>query len=247
MDSKQRAPPFENMSRNQKRGDSLQLSKWGNMKNWKLLLITLALVCLGGGQALAHESDGGNQIDPVKTCGVGPTSDIVAIDQLWDAYAHNLDSGDADGVADLFVPGGGYILLYNDRKTQTLDPMGYSPNGALNGQGGTAGGGCTALNHEAIVNFLTAIGLGNDYPRPQLSHHIVTSKCINVQGDHATMTAYWNSLTGPDDEASPPTTTTRVTDGGQYDNTFVRVHGVWKADQNRVIFDVNNPSFPCRN
>jgi hypothetical protein len=218
-----------------------------NMKNWKLLLITLALVCLGGGQALAHESDGGNQIDPVKTCGVGPTSDIVAIDQLWDAYAHNLDSGDANGVANLFVPGGGYILLYNDRNTQTLDSMGYSPNSALNGAGGTAGGGCTALNHEAIVNFLTAIGLGNDYPRPQLGHHIVTSKCINVQGNHATMTAYWNSLTGPDDEASPPTTTTRVTDGGQYDNTFVRVQGVWKADQNRVIFDVNNPTFPCRN
>src|SRR5271169_2375387 len=182
---------------------------------------------------IAHESDGGNQIDPVKTCGVGPTSDIVAIDQLWDAYAHNLDSGDANGVANLFVPGGGYILLYNDRKTQTLDSMGYSPNSALNGEGGTAGGGCTALNHEAIVNFLTAIGLGNDYPRPQLSHHIVTSKCINVQGNTGTMTAYWNSLSGPNDEVSPPTTTTSVTDGGQYDNTFVKVKGVWKAVKNQ--------------
>src|ERR1700732_61039 len=81
-----------------------------------------------------------DSIDPVKTCGIGPTRDIVAIDQLWDAYAHNLDSGDADGVADLFTDDGGYILLYNNRKTQTLDPMGYSPNSATDGKGGKVGG-----------------------------------------------------------------------------------------------------------
>jgi hypothetical protein len=215
-----------------------------NLKAALTLFVALAVVSLTGGLAMA----GGEQaIDPVKTCGVGPAEDIVAIDQLWDAYAHNLDSKDADGVADLFVPGGGYILLYNNRKTQTLDPMGYSPNSALDGKGGTVGGGCTALGHDAIVNFLTAIGDGTDLPRPQLSHHIVTAKCINVDHDHATMTAYWNGLTGPNDEASPPTTTTTVSDGGQYDNTFVRVHGVWKADQNRVIFDTNITTFACRN
>jgi hypothetical protein len=147
------------------------------MKNLKAafaLVVALAVANLVGGLAVAggdHE-----EIDPVKTCGVGSARDIVAIDQLWDAYAHNLDSGDADGVADLFVPGGGYILLYNNRKTQTLDPMGYSPNSASDGKGGIIGGGCTALGHDEIVNFLTAIGLGNDFPRPQLSHHIVTSK-----------------------------------------------------------------------
>src|ERR1700689_5963138 len=79
--------------------------------------------------------------------------------------------------------------------------------------------GCTALGHTAIVNFLTTIGLGNDYPRAQLAHHIVTSKCIEVEGNQATMTAYWNELTGPDDEATPPTTTTTVSDGGQYNNS----------------------------
>jgi hypothetical protein len=216
------------------------------MKKLRTLVTFLAgstLMMLAGGLAVA----GQQTIDPVKTCGIGPVKDIVAIDQLWDAYAHNLDSGDANGVADLFTDDGGYILLYNNRKTQTLDPMGYSPNSATNGQGGIPGGGCTALGHDKIVNFLTAIGLGNDFPRPQLGHHIVTAKCINVQGNKGTMTAYWNSLRGPDDEASPPTTTTTVTDGGQYDNTFVKVNGVWKADQNRVIFDVNNPNFPCRN
>jgi SnoaL-like domain len=215
------------------------------LKTIMALVAAFALSNWGAGLVLAggHE----NSIDPVKTCGIGPTRDIVAIDQLWDAYAHNLDSGDADGVADLFTEGGGYILLYNNRKTQTLDPMGYSPNSATDGKGGTVGGGCTALGHDHIVNFLTAIGLGNDFPRPQLGHHIVTSKCIDVEGDHATMTAYWNSLTGPNDEVTPPTTTTTVSDGGQYDNTFVRVNGVWKADQNRVIFDSNISAFPCRN
>jgi hypothetical protein len=163
MDSKQRAPPFERC-RATKNGRSCNYLDGDNMKNWNLLLIAVALVCLGGRQALANESGGGDQIDPVKTCGVGPTEDIVAIDQLWDAYAHNLDSGDANGVANLFVPGGGYILLYNNRKTQALDSMGYSPNSASNGEGGTVGGGCTALSHTAIVNFLTAIGGGNDYP-----------------------------------------------------------------------------------
>jgi SnoaL-like domain len=206
--------------------------------------ITISAFVLSGGLIRAGEH---KTIDPVKTCGVGPTRDIVAIDQLWDAYAHNLDSGDAEGVANLFTKDGGYILLYNNRVTQTLDPMGYSPTTTGNGTGGTLGGGCTALGHDAIVNFLTNIGLGNDYPRAQLSHHIVTSKCINVQGDTATMTAYWNGLTGPNDEVSPPTTSTTVSDGGQYDNTYVRVNGVWKADQNRVVFDTNITAYPCRN
>jgi hypothetical protein len=208
------------------------------------LIVFSSLILFFSGLTGGLASAGSGTIDPVKTCGVGPTGDIIAIDQLWDAYAHNLDSGDAEGVADLFTDGGGYILLYNNRTTQTLDPMGYSPTTTGNGTGGTVGGGCTALGHDAIVNFLTAIGLGNDYPRPQLSHHIVTSKCINVQGDTATMTAYWNTLTGPN---PPTTTTTSVSDGGQYDNTFVRVKGVWKADKNQVIFDSNITTFPCRN
>lgn len=123
----------------------------------------------------------------------------------------------------------------------------YSPTTTGNGTGGTLGGGCTALGHTAIVNFLTDIGLGNDYPRAQLTHQIVTRKCIDVEGNSATMTAYWNELTGPNDEISPPTTTTTVSDGGQYDNTFVKVNGVGKADKNRVIFDTNITNYPCRN
>ena len=55
------------------------------------------------------------------------------------------------------------------------------------------------------------------------------------------MTAYRNGLTGPNDEVSPSTTTTTVSGGGQYDATFVRKDGVWKAVKNQVIFDVNNP------
>ncbi len=218
------------------------------MKDQKLLFLsflTVAAFVLTGGLALAGGAN--TPIDPVKTCGVGPTGDIVAIDQLWDAYAHNLDAGDAEGVANLFTDGGGYILLYNNRVTQTLDPMGYSPTTTGNGTSGSPGGGCTALGHTAIVNFLTNIGLGHDYPRAQLGHHIVTSKCIDVTGDTATMTAYWNSLSGPNDEVSPPTTTTTVSDGGQYDNTYVRVNGVWKADQNRVVFDTNITKYPCLN
>jgi SnoaL-like domain len=218
------------------------------MKDLRLLLLPvliLAASILTGGRARAGGSNPG--INPVKTCGVGPTQDIVAIDQLWDAYAHNLDAGDAQGVANLFTKKGGYILLYNNRVTQMLDPMGYSPTTTGNGTAGTPGGGCTALGHTEIVNFLTTIGLGNDYPRAQLSHHIVTSKCIDVEGNQATMTAYWNELTGPNDEVTPPTTTTTVSDGGQYNNTYVKVNGVWKADQNRVIFDTNIVDYPCRN
>jgi hypothetical protein len=211
-----------------------------------LSLLVVPVLSLTGSPVWAGGSEGA--INPVKTCGVGPTKDIVAIDQLWDAYAHNLDSQDANGVADLFTDDGGYILLYNNRVTQTLEPMGYSPTTTGNGTGGTPGGGCTALGHDAIVNFVTNLApAGAPFPRPQLSHHTVTAKCINVQGDTATMTAYWNGLTGPNDEVSPPTTTTTVSDGGQYDNTFVRKNGVWKAVKNQVIFDVNNPNFPCRN
>jgi SnoaL-like domain len=169
--------------------------------------------------------------------------DTVDIDQVWDAYANYLDSGQAENLTGLFTPTGGYVLLYNDRATGKLVPMGFSPNRAANGQGGTPGGGCTALGHTAIVHFLTAIGLGNNNPRAQLSHHEVTSKWITVDGNNATMHAYWNSLAGPDTGQ----TTTTVSDGGQYDNTFVRTPSGWKADQNRVIFDSNNPNFPCAN
>src|SRR5262245_17510911 len=31
-------------------------------------------------------------------------ADIIAIERIWSAYAHYLDSGDAEGVASLFTP-----------------------------------------------------------------------------------------------------------------------------------------------
>jgi hypothetical protein len=66
-----------------------------------VLSFAVSVFFLTGSQTLAGQSDGG--VNPVKTCGVGPTKDIVAIDQLWDVYAHNLDAGDAEGVANLFT------------------------------------------------------------------------------------------------------------------------------------------------
>lgn len=61
------------------------------------------------------------------------------------------------------------------------------------------------------------------------------------------MKAYWNELIGPDDEVSTPTTTTTVSDGGQYENIFVKVHGVWRAYRSFIIFDSKNDKYPCLN
>jgi hypothetical protein len=35
-----------------------------------------------------------------------------AFDQLWIGYAHKLDAGDAQGIAELFIPSGGYVLMH---------------------------------------------------------------------------------------------------------------------------------------
>ena len=219
-----------------------------------VLICTSLAVILGGGIAVAQvtgafdgsgPNNGGDLPFPSQVGNESPQQALAIsdIDQVWDAYANYLDSGQASHVADLFTPHGGYVLLYNDRATGKLDPMGYSPTTSGNGTAGTPGGGCTALGHQAIVNFLSNIGLGNNNPRAQLSHHIVTSKLITVNGNFATMHAYWMGVTGPDTGQ----TATTLTDGGQYDNTFVRTPQGWKVDQNRVIFDSNITNYPCRN
>jgi hypothetical protein len=174
---------------------------------------------------LPHEREG--DINKQKA------ADIVAIDQVWSAYAHYLDSGDAEGVASLFTPTGGYVLGYADRTTQTVKPLGYSPS--ADGTSGTAGGGCTALGHDAIVHFLQGIGLGGTPKKfPSLSKHTVVDRWIHVHGDTATMHAYW--LGG-----NP------VMSNGLYNNTFVRTREGWKAQRNEVLFDTDIPTFPCRN
>jgi hypothetical protein len=186
--------------------------------------------------SLARENDAGSQDN---------TADIVAIDQLWNAYAHKLDAGNAQGVADLFIQGGGYVLLYTNRQTQKLEPMGYSPTTTGNGTSGIPGGGCKALGHNAIVNFLTNIGLGNNHPRAPLDHHIITSKWIEVRSNTATMKAYWMIVTGRDPAKGRMTPSMK--DSGQYDNSFVRTPEGWKVDRDRVIFDSNISTYPCRN
>jgi len=160
-------------------------------------------------------------------------ADMVAIDQIWSAYAHYLDSGDAEGVASLFTPTGGYVLGFANRATGQVEPLGYSPS--ADGVSGTPGGGCTALGHDAIVNFLHGIGI-TDTPRkfPSLDKHIVIDRWIHVHGDTATFHAYW--LGG-----NP------VVSRGLYNNTFVRTPQGWKAERNEVLFDTNIPTFPCRN
>jgi hypothetical protein len=163
-------------------------------------------------------------------------NDIVAIQQVWAAYAQYLDAGDPQGVASLFVPGGGYVLLYHDTSTtpDTVQPMGYSPNSAPNGQGGTVGGGCTALGSTAIVNFLTAIGDAkhNVWPPGEsggMGGHQIVDMWITVSPDGKTAIghSYWP--------------------GGEYDNSFVKTSEGWKEDLNRVIFSTNNPTFACAN
>jgi hypothetical protein len=57
-----------------------------NMTNLKQLVLSLlarAAFIVTGGLATAAGPNGGT--NPVETCGVGPTQDIVAIDQLWHA------------------------------------------------------------------------------------------------------------------------------------------------------------------
>src|SRR4029079_15905693 len=66
-------------------------------------------------------------------------ADMVAIDQIWSAYAHYLDSGDAEGVASLFTPTGGYVLGFENGSSGRGEPLGYSPS--ADGVSGTPGGG----------------------------------------------------------------------------------------------------------
>jgi hypothetical protein len=92
------------------------------------LIVFSSLILFFSGLTGGLASAGSGTIDPVKTCGVGPTGDIIAIDQLWDAYAHNLDSGDAEGVADLFTDGGGTrsFSLFSTISTTVFRPISRS-------------------------------------------------------------------------------------------------------------------------
>jgi len=203
------------------------------MKVTWLALPVLAVLCVGASLVYAGR---GAQDD---------TADIVAIDQLWSSYAHKLDAADAGGVADLFTPNGGYVLMSIDSRTLRLKPMGYSPSIAGDGTSGIPGGGCKALGHKAIVNFLTNIGLGNNHTRYPRDHHMIANKWIELHGNTARMQADWMIVTGRDFGAGQ--TGPALKDSGRYDVTFVRTDRGWKVNEERVIFDGDMPTYPCRN
>lgn len=203
------------------------------MKVTELAPWLFVLVCIGASLAYASRGSQDN------------AADIVAIEQVWSSYAHKLDAADAEGVAELFTPNGGYVLMSTDYRTQRLKPMGYSPSTAGDGTSGIPGGGCKAIGRKAIVNFLTNIGLGNNRTRYPRDQHMVTSKWIEIHGNTARMKAYWMIVTGREPRAGQMSAT--IKDSGKYEVTFVRTDEGWKVDEERVIFDSDMPTYPCRN
>jgi len=203
------------------------------MKVRELAAWLLALFSIGASLAYASR------------VGQDNTADIVAIDQLWSSYAHKLDAAEAGEVAELFTPSGGYVLMSIDSRTLRLKPTGYSPSSAGDGTSGTPGGGCKALGHMAIVNFLTNLGLGNGHSRYPRDHHMIADEWIELHGNTARMKAYWVIVTGRDFGAGQTNPTMK--DSGRYDVTFVRTDEGWKVNEERVIFDGDMPTYPCRN
>lgn len=160
-------------------------------------------------------------VDPDQLYNQGPTSDIVAISQLWSAYVFYHDIFDPERFASLFLPDGIFDQEYNDHGT--LVPV-----------SGVGGMGCVLRGRAQIARFISLETNGATpltFPGP--SHHKVTSLAIKVDGDTAGMVAPWFGLS-----FNPTTGATTVSDGGTYLVKFKRTpQEGWLIEANHVVFD----------
>jgi ketosteroid isomerase-like protein len=153
------------------------------------------------------------------------TKDVVAIEQVFSAYVYLIDSHQWEALADLFTEDG-------------VDDHYQNANGIITPVNN--GAGCKMTGRaQMILYWELDFNTDTPLPDPGNSHHIVTSKLIDVEGDTATMKAVWFSGSTSAGKGVFGTT-------GEYDNIFQRTKDGWKIARDRVIFDTPvTTSFPC--
>ena len=153
------------------------------------------------------------------------TKDVIDVDQVFSAYVYLIDSHQWEALADLFTEDG--VDDHYQNNNGVITPIN---NGA----------GCKMTGHtQMILYWELTFKTETPLPAPGNSHHIVTSKLIDVQGDTATMKAVWFGGSTSGGKGIMGTT-------GEYDNIFTRTRDGWKIARDRVIFDTpTTTSFPC--
>jgi ketosteroid isomerase-like protein len=153
------------------------------------------------------------------------TKDVVDVEQVFSAYVYLIDSHQWEALADLFTEDGVDDHYQNDNGVIT--PINNGAGCAMTGRA------------QLILYWELTFNTDTPLPDPGDSHHIVTSKLIDVRGDTATMKAVWFGGSTSAGKGVMGTT-------GEYDNIFKRTRDGWKIARDRVIFDTPTTTrFPC--
>jgi hypothetical protein len=212
----------------------------------KIALMSVVALLAGGvfrGQAIADDQYLHSVIDQLSAPLVAPiqfplleaddlftqdnAADVVAIEQVFSAYVFYNDAHDGPDLASLYLPNG-------------VDDHGYNNgSGGILPNYGVGGLGCVLTGTNQIATYISDV-YGNTpvLPYPDHTHHVVTSKLVQVVGDDAMMQAVWYGVVNT--SATPSFSL-----GGVYLTTFKRTADGWKIRTNHVIWDQPLTSTIC--
>jgi SnoaL-like domain len=154
----------------------------------------------------------------------GHTADVVAIDQVWSAYAYYNDTHDGPGVSSLFTKDAIVHFVRNDRgKLELMND-----------------GGCRLIGQKDIAayfgfNRTTKFEpeIREGLPFPGNSHHFIANKMVKVNDDGKTAmltaTLLYTAVSSDQDRlAGPDGKGSRIASSGEYRIFFRKTSEGWQ-------------------
>jgi SnoaL-like domain len=167
----------------------------------------------------------------------GHTADVVAIDQLWSAYAYYNDTHDGPGVSSLFTEDAIVHFVTNDRGKLEL----------MNG------GGCRLTGRKDIAAYFGfnrtsefEPEIRDGLPFPGNSHHVIANKMVKVNDDGKTamLTATLIYIAVSNDSgrlAAPDGKGSRIASSGEYRIFFRKTTEGWEIAEFYLAGDSRTP------
>jgi 3-phenylpropionate/cinnamic acid dioxygenase small subunit len=150
--------------------------------------------------------------------------DYMHIEQLLMRYAAALNTGDADAYVAMFTPDAVFELKRDVDEPPFLGPL---------------------IGHEALREQWFAGARLADDADPDLARrfgpmrHVTTNYEINVEGDAATVRAFFMEVVSNGNNSPPGSRPPTIHAMGRYEDELVRRDGQWLFSKRTVVTDMN--------
>jgi 3-phenylpropionate/cinnamic acid dioxygenase small subunit len=151
--------------------------------------------------------------------------DYIAIEQLLMRYAAALNTGDADAYVSLFTPDAEFDLKRDVDEPAFLGPF---------------------IGHDALRKQWFPDADPNGVPDRRFGpmRHVTTNYEIDVDGDAATVRAFFMEVVSNGDNSPPGSKPPTVHAMGRYEDRLVKRDGRWLFSKRTVVIDMNEAWTP---